>query len=234
MAGGDGGLQRVRAGAERLGASPARRGRDGRAAGPSAAGPGRASSTGLADGPVRAGIREACSSIRATSPWTSGSSGCRLGQQPAQPQRVLAQLRPGPVVAGGGRVALVEDQVDDGEDGAEPGGQLGGAAAARSARARSASVFLAREMRCPTVGSGTRKARAISRVVQPADRAQGERDLRLGRQRRVAGQEDQPEEVVGTAVSRSSSTAAIGSSSCASRSPARARRACGSSVRRRR
>ena len=42
------------------------------------------------------------------------------GQDPAQPQGVLAQRRPHPVVAGGGRVALVEDQVDDLEHGGQP------------------------------------------------------------------------------------------------------------------
>ena len=46
------------------------------------------------------------------------------GQDSAQPQRILAQPGPHPVVAGGGRVALVEDQVDDFEHRGEPGRQL--------------------------------------------------------------------------------------------------------------
>jgi hypothetical protein len=36
-----------------------------------------------------------------------------LGQDAAEPERVLAQRRSNPVVAGGRRVALVEDEVDD-------------------------------------------------------------------------------------------------------------------------
>ena len=42
--------------------------------------------------------------------------GHQPGEDPSQPQRLLAQLRAHPVVAARGRVALVEDEVDDLED----------------------------------------------------------------------------------------------------------------------
>ena len=61
---------------------------------------------------ARARIRDAWSSISATSPWTSASPRHELGQHAAEPQRVLAQRGPHPVVARRRRVALVEDQVD--------------------------------------------------------------------------------------------------------------------------
>ncbi len=55
----------------------------------------------------------------------------------------------------------------------------------------------ARTSRCASVASGTRKARAISGVVEAADEAQRQRDLRLRRERRVAAGEDQLEPLVG-------------------------------------
>ena len=60
----------------------------------------------------------------------------------------------------------------------------------------SASVRLARTMRWAMVGSGTRKARAISSVVEPAEQPQRQRDAGLGRQDRMAGGEDQPQQIV--------------------------------------
>ena len=58
-------------------------------------------------------------------------------------------------------------------------------------------LCLARTSRCAIVASGTRKARAISRGGQPAERAQRERDLGVGGERRVTAREDQPQAVVG-------------------------------------
>ncbi len=51
-------------------------------------------------------------------------------------------------------------------------------------------------MRCAIVGSGTRKARAISCGGQAAEQLQRQRDARLGRQHRMAGGEDQAQQVV--------------------------------------
>jgi hypothetical protein len=51
-------------------------------------------------------------------------------------------------------------------------------------------------MRCASVGAGVRNARADFLSGEAADLAQRERDLRIGRQRRVTAREDQAEAVV--------------------------------------
>ena len=74
--------------------------------------------------------------------------------------------------------------------------QLGAARAPRTARCASASVRLARTMRWAMVGSGTRKARAISSVVRPpSSRSVSATRASVG-QHRVAGDEDQAQQVV--------------------------------------
>ena len=55
---------------------------------------------------------------------------------------------------------------------------------------------LARLMRCAIVASGTRKARAISAVRQPADRAQRQRNRGRRRQRRMTTHEEERQRVV--------------------------------------
>ena len=77
---------------------------------------------------------------------------------------------PHPVVAGGRGVALVEDEVDAPRAPTRAARRARRRAAPRTARAASASVRLARTMRCAMVGSGTRNARAISSVVRPPSR----------------------------------------------------------------
>ena len=52
-------------------------------------------------------------------------------------------------------------------------------------------------MRWATVDSERRKARAISVVVRPPEKAQGEGDAGLRREDGVAGDEDEPEKIVG-------------------------------------
>ena len=80
---------------------------------------------GSPDGPTRALERDAWISISATRPWTSGSRRSELGQDTPQTQRILAERGPHPVVTGGRRVALVEDEVDDLEHRRQAGGKLG-------------------------------------------------------------------------------------------------------------
>ena len=112
VAGGDRGLERVGAGraAELLGARER-----GEAATDQELVPARAvlveeQDRLSRDGPTRALDRDAWISMSATRPWTSGSRGRELGEDAAEPQRLLAERRPHPVVAGGRRVALVEDR----------------------------------------------------------------------------------------------------------------------------
>ncbi len=49
----------------------------------------------------------------------------QAGQQAAEPDGLGGEVRPGQVLAGRRGVALIEDQVDDGEYGAQPFGQIG-------------------------------------------------------------------------------------------------------------
>ena len=155
---------------------------------------------GSPSGPTRARVRDAWISISATRPCTSGSLGRELGQDAAEPQRVLAERRPHPVVAGGGRVALVEDEVDDLEHGRRAARRARLRPAPRTAPApRRACAWRARS-------AGRRSARARGtrgrsrRVVSAAEQAQRQRHARLRRQHRVAGGEDQAQQVVADVV----------------------------------
>ena len=107
---------------------------------------------------------------------------------------------PHPVVAGGRRVALVEDQVDHLQHRGERARRARRRAAPRRARCFSASVRLARTMRWAIVGSGTRKARAISSVVRPPSRRSVSATRASVRQHRMAGGEDQAQQVVADVV----------------------------------
>ena len=93
-----------------------------------------------------------------------------VGQQPVdhagQPDRLGRQLAAVQARPRGAGVALVEDQVEHVEDGAEPFAAL---AAGGMANGMPLSLMrcLARLMRRVMVASGTRNARAISAVVRP-------------------------------------------------------------------
>ena len=94
----------------------------------------------------------------------------QLGQDAAEPERLLAQRRPDPVLAGRGRVALVEDEVDRPRARTRAARAASAAAAPRTGRApRRACAWPAR---CAARASctGTRNARAISSVVRPPSR----------------------------------------------------------------
>ena len=103
----------------------------------------------------------------------------QLGQQPAQPDRLGAELiadqRRSPEVA---RVALVEDQVDDGQDGPSRSGRSAPWDPVRDPASR--ILALARTSRWAMVASGTRNACAISRRAEPAQQPQRQRDLGAG------------------------------------------------------
>ena len=87
---------------------------------------------------------------------------------------------PHPVVAGGRRVALVEDEVDDLEHRRQAGGELG------AARHLERDVLLGERPLGPDDALGDRRLRdeeGAGDLVgrQPAEQAQRERDPRLGR-----------------------------------------------------
>ena len=122
-----------------------------------------------------------------------------LGEDPTQPERVVAQRGADPVLAGGGRVALVEHQVDHAEHGREPGGQ------------RLAARHLERH---PRLGQGALGAhdslghRGLGHEERPGDLRRGEPaqqperqcDSGVGREHRMAGREHEPQQVVADVV----------------------------------
>ena len=117
------------------------------------------------------------------------------GQHATEPQRLLEQLRAQPVVAGGGGVALVEDQVDRLQHRGEPLGQL------------AALGHLERHPRGGERALGAHDALLHGRLGhevgagdllggEPRQQAEGQRHARLDREHRVAGDEDQAQHVV--------------------------------------
>ena len=158
------------------------------------------SRTGSPRGPDARPAREAWISISATSPCTSGSLRRQLGQDAPEPQRVLAERGPHPVVARRGGVALVEDEVDDLQHRRQPRAPARRRAAPRRGRCASASVRLARTMRWAMVGFRDQEgARDLVRG-QAAQQAQRERHPRLGREHRMAGDEHEAQQVVADVV----------------------------------
>ncbi len=117
------------------------------------------------------------------------------GQQPAEPDRLGAQVGPDQLVTGAGRVSLVEDQVHHGQHRAEPARQLGFAGhPVRDPRVADLALGPDQPLR-------HRRLRHQERVrdlrrAQPAEQPQGQRDLRGGAQRGMAAGEDQPQPVV--------------------------------------
>ncbi len=114
-----------------------------------------------------------------------------LGQQPPEPDRLGAQVGPRQRRTRTRRVALVEDQVDDGEHGRDPGGQIG----LRRDAVRDPGV--------PDLGLGPdqplghgrfrhqERVRDLGRG-EPAEQPERERDPRGGAERRVAAGEHEP------------------------------------------
>jgi hypothetical protein len=119
----------------------------------------------------------------------------QLGQQPPQPQRLQAQPGPDQVVAGGRRVPLVEDQVDDLQHRRQALGQL------RRAGQLERHVSPRQRLlgRGDPLGDGRlvdeERAGDLGRR-QAADEPQCQRHPGLRRQQRMAGDEHQPQHVV--------------------------------------
>ena len=118
-----------------------------------------------------------------------------LGEDAAETQRLLAELGPHPVVAGRRCVALIEDEVDDRQHRGETRFEL------RSARHFERHALIAQRP------LGTNDALLDGRLGkeegpgdlfggQAAEQAQRQRRLRLGRQDRVAGDENETEQIV--------------------------------------
>ena len=122
-----------------------------------------------------------------------------LGQDAAETQRVLAERGSHPVVAGGRRVALVEDEVDDLEHRRQTGGELGPAGDLEG-DARLGEGPLGPD---DALGDGRLRDEERARDLlgrQAAEQAERERDARLGREHRMAGREHEAQEVVADVV----------------------------------
>ncbi len=118
-----------------------------------------------------------------------------FGQNAPEPQRIFAQGRPHPVVTNGRRVALVEDQIDDLEYRGQAGNKIG------SARQFEGDSFLSQGPFGPddALGDGRLRDQVGTRDFlgrQAAKQAEGKRNARLGRERRMTGDEHQTKEVV--------------------------------------
>jgi hypothetical protein len=106
---------------------------------------------------------------------------------------------PHPVVAGGRRVAFVEDEVDDLQDRRQPLGQLGrGRQHERDALAGQGALGADDPLRDGRLRDQERPGDLLG--GQAAEQAQRERHPRLGGQHRVAGDEHQPQQVVADVV----------------------------------
>ena len=119
----------------------------------------------------------------------------KLGQYPAEAERLLAKLRAHPVVAGGGGIALVEDQVDDRKHGRQPGREF------VPVRNLERHILLAQGpfgADDPLSDGRLRDQERTRDLVgrQSAKQAQRERDARFGGKHRVAGGEHKAQEIV--------------------------------------
>ena len=122
-----------------------------------------------------------------------------LHEHPSQTQRVLAEVRPHQVVAGGGRVALVEDEVDDVAHRGESLGEL------RPAGHLERQPGLAERPLRPDDPLRDRRLRDEESTGdldgrQSAEQPQRQRDAALDRQHGIAGDQDETQHVVAHSV----------------------------------
>jgi microcompartment protein CcmK/EutM len=119
----------------------------------------------------------------------------QLDEQPGEADRLSAEVAPDQVGAGRGAVALVEERVEDYEHSTKPLRQLVvGRDAVRNPGVLDL-VLRAHEPLCHCL-RGDHEGACDLDGGQAAERAQGQRNLSLDRERRVATGEDQTQRVV--------------------------------------
>ncbi len=128
-----------------------------------------------------------------------GLLGEEPGQDAAEPERVIAERRPHPVVASRRRVALVEDEVDDLEHRRETSGPVG-AARNLEGHARLGERALGPDDALGDRRLGDEEGPGDLPGRQAPEQAERERDPRLGGEHRMARDEGEPEEVVAESV----------------------------------
>jgi len=125
-----------------------------------------------------------------------GFAGHHLGEHPAEPEGLVAEIVTDERVAAVRGVALVEDQVDDGEHSREALAQLS-AFGHLVGQGAVADVALGAHEPLRDRRLGHEKGARDLGGRETADQSQGERHAAVGRQARVTAREDQPEPVVG-------------------------------------
>ena len=208
-----------------------------RGASPSASGPGRGAEPACPRGPIRARGARRRQVHQRDEPVDLRLAREQLGQDAPQAQRLLAsaagRISCSPAVA---VVALVEDQIDDFEHRGQPRSPSSPRAGTANGTRRCRRACASRA-RCaaPTADSARqdRPERSPS-VVSPHEQTQRERHARVGRQQRVAGGEDEPQQVVVEGVVGRGREVVVRPSERSCRVAARAPRSCagGASARR--
>src|SRR5207247_3841103 len=122
-----------------------------------------------------------------------------LGQNATKAKRVLAKRRPHDIVTCSGRIALVEDQINDFEYRRQSRGKFGAARdLERYVRVSECPLRADDTLRDRRLGNEKSACDLVSR--QAAEETKGERSARFARQNRVTGHEDQAEHVVANVV----------------------------------
>ena len=191
----DRGLQRVRAEAPRRQRALDEREPLARSApGSTASDPDRRAARSSPSADVRAARRDSCSSINASSPHASGSGSSSTSSRPS---RIASSERSRRVerVARRRRVAFVEHEVDDVQHGVEPVGQVRAGGHLIRNLCVLDLVLGAHDALCHGRRAGEERTRDLL-GGQSADLPEGERQLRVRRQGRMAAGEDEPQPVV--------------------------------------
>src|SRR6202041_2794421 len=128
-----------------------------------------------------------------------GFGGDEVGEDSAEAKSFFAQGGAEPVLAGGGRVAFVEDEVDDFEDGGEAGGEFVPAGDLEGDAGFSEGAFGADDA-LGDGGFGNEEGAGDFVGGEAAEHAEGEGQLGFGGEDGVAGDEDEAEEVVADVV----------------------------------
>ncbi len=123
--------------------------------------------------------------------------GQQLDDEPAKTDRLGREIGTCQRVAGRGRIAFVEDQVDDAQHARQPRAELGALRAPCRESAGGTDLRLGAD---DSLRQRRRRQQEGARDLlgrQARDLAQREGDLGVGRERRVAAREDQAQRVVG-------------------------------------
>ena len=124
-----------------------------------------------------------------------GLVGHELGEHASEADGFTREVDAGEAVAGGRGVPFGVDEVDRGQHGVEPVGQLGGGRDAVGGVVVAQLAFGAHDP-LGERGLGDEKGAGDLGGVEPAEEAQRERDLGVGGERGMAAQEHQPQLVV--------------------------------------